>query len=169
MSGPACTRPLRRSPCDGRPTGATRPVAGSGAYASAAITPGFVPHPRVMALMRWLVRLRRTRARTCGGSLALRGRHRAPAALPRLSIRPLQAPLPCRLRDQCAQCGALIALNGGNIHAGSATLPHGRTLRRCHAPCGPKPRGTPAPSLLRATRGTRLRRRCCPCRQVSRR
>ena len=45
------SRPLRRPPVMSALTGAARTAAGSGARnASAAITPGFVPHPRVMSL-----------------------------------------------------------------------------------------------------------------------
>jgi hypothetical protein len=54
---PACTRPLRRSPCDGRPTGAARTGAGSATCASARHHPGgsFLT-PASWLYSRWLVR-----------------------------------------------------------------------------------------------------------------
>ncbi len=68
-------------------------------------------------------------SRTSGGSLALRVRHRSPAPLPRFSVRPFQAPHVSRRRDQCAQCGALIALPADNTKRKRFASP-GRPLPR---------------------------------------
>ena len=72
---------------------------------------------------RWLAALRRPRFPNRHGSLALRGRHRSPAPLPRFSVRPFQAPHMSRLRNQCAQCGALIALTAANTTRKRLRLP----------------------------------------------
>jgi hypothetical protein len=76
--------------------------------------------------------------------------------------RPFQPPTVNRLRNQCGQCAALIARPADNTKRKRFASPRRPPLRRCHAPCGKKPRGTPAPPLAVSHYVRPTRRFKCP-------
>ena len=121
-----------------------------------------------MALTRWLSAYGGPASRTSGGSLALRVRHRSPAALPRLSVRPFQAPhlsrlarsvrpvrrthrasrqgTPCRKRF--ASLGIPLPRKGvAVVQAGLSVSRYARPARRSECPLiVTRPRSIPPPS-----------------------